>query len=78
MAQRYYLILLLGLIVLSGVVSTREAVNSLVGKKHISGMVVPHHDLVRSQRADFFHDTAGAIVQPPETIILVSPNHFEA
>jgi AmmeMemoRadiSam system protein B len=41
----------------------------------ISGVVVPHHDLMAQKRADFFKDLAKSI-REPSTIILVSPNHF--
>lgn len=44
----------------------------------ISGIVVPHHDLVKNRRAALFarinEEMAGA--SAPDTIILVSPNHF--
>ena len=43
----------------------------------ISGVVVPHHDIVKLQRADFFKSLKATGIQP-KTIILVSPNHFEA
>lgn len=42
----------------------------------ISGLVVPHHDLVASQRAAFLAQAAAKMKQPP-AIILVSPNHYE-
>lgn len=49
-------------------------------KTQVSGIVVPHHDIVRDRRAAlfeairerFFHE------QQPQTIILISPNHFNA
>lgn len=45
-------------------------------KKHISGIVVPHHDLVKEKRQALFEKITKEIEQP-ETIILASPNHFE-
>lgn len=45
-------------------------------RKTISGLVVPHHDLVQNVRQDFLEEIAAEINQPA-TIILVSPNHFE-
>lgn len=44
---------------------------------NISGAVVPHHNLVAAQRAEFFSELAKHITAP-ETIILLSPNHFYA
>ena len=44
---------------------------------NISGAVVPHHNLVADQRADFFSDLAEHI-SVPKTIILLSPNHYYA
>lgn len=46
----------------------------------ISAAVVPHHNIVAGQRAVFFKDLANAIGEQnyPETIILVSPNHYLA
>ncbi|MSR73370.1 AmmeMemoRadiSam system protein B [Candidatus Parcubacteria bacterium] len=43
----------------------------------ISGIVVPHHDLVKDLRAQLFKEVAKQI-KPPQTIILVSPNHYDA
>jgi AmmeMemoRadiSam system protein B len=43
----------------------------------ISGVVVPHHNLVAPQRAEFFLELSKHIT-PPETIILLSPNHYSA
>lgn len=42
----------------------------------ISGIVVPHHDVVKDVRGAFFAKVAGKIEQP-HTIILISPNHFD-
>src|SRR4051812_19604894 len=41
----------------------------------IAGIVVPHHDLVKAQRAALF---ANVVAQgaSPKTVILVSPNHY--
>ncbi len=41
----------------------------------LSGVVVPHHDLVASFRSEFFN-TVSTHISPPDTIILVSPNHY--
>ena len=38
---------------------------------------MPHHDLVKAQRAKFFDEIAIKI-NPPKTVIVVSPNHYEA
>ncbi|MDP2630484.1 MAG: AmmeMemoRadiSam system protein B [Candidatus Uhrbacteria bacterium] len=45
----------------------------------ISGIVVPHHDIVRERRAQFFKELHDRFFSSnnPETIILISPNHFE-
>ncbi len=43
----------------------------------IYGAVVPHHDLVKSARQSFFQEL-GFLSAQPNTIILVSPNHFNA
>ncbi len=43
----------------------------------ISGLVVPHHDLVKEKRAELLREVAGKIAQP-KTVILVSPNHYES
>lgn len=45
--------------------------------KTISGIVVPHHDIVKAQRAEFF-DIVAREIRAPKTVILVSPNHFES
>lgn len=45
--------------------------------KHISAAVVPHHDLVKAQRQDFFIKLSQAF-PAPKTVILISPNHFDA
>lgn len=42
----------------------------------ISGAVVPHHDLVEDKREAFL--TALARETNPETVVLVSPNHYES
>ncbi len=39
-------------------------------------MVVPHHDLVKSRRTRLFKDRSSTT--QPDTIILLSPNHFDA
>ncbi len=40
-----------------------------------SGIVVPHHDMVAETRAAYFEEISRQI--QPETIILVSPDHFD-
>ena len=44
----------------------------------ISGLVVPHHNIVASQRAQVFDDLSNRLGPEnyPETVILVSPNHY--
>jgi AmmeMemoRadiSam system protein B len=46
--------------------------------KNIAGMIVPHHDLVAAQRMEFFTEVSKNLSsdKSPETIILVSPNHY--
>ena len=46
----------------------------------ISGAVIPHHNIVAKQRQQFFTQLAQQIGvgNYPETIILVSPNHYNA
>src|SRR3989344_8392382 len=43
--------------------------------KTISGIVIPHHDIVAAQREDFLQEAAKHV--QPKTIILVSPNHYD-
>ncbi len=40
----------------------------------ISGIVIPHHDIVAGERKEFLGEVASRI--QPTTIILVSPNHY--
>lgn len=49
---------------------------SNINKIDISGIIVPHHDMVSEQRQQFMTEVASKIKQP-DTIILVSPNHYE-
>lgn len=42
----------------------------------ISGLVIPHHDLVKTQRAELLRTVAGKIAAPA-TVIVISPNHYE-
>jgi AmmeMemoRadiSam system protein B len=44
---------------------------------HISGFVVPHHDIVAAERTRLFDAMSGYNLNP-EAIILVSPNHYES
>lgn len=44
-------------------------------KSKISGMVVPHHDLVKKYREELFQEVKKSIAEP-KTIILISPNHY--
>ncbi len=44
-------------------------------KKTIFGLVIPHHDIVASQRKEFLQEAAKYV--QPKTIILVSPNHYD-
>lgn len=46
----------------------------------ISGAVIPHHNIVANQRQQFFTQLAEqvGVGNYPETIILVSPNHYNA
>ncbi len=48
-----------------------------IHRDRIFAAVVPHHDLVKAQRAELFDELAQQI-DPPKTIILVSPNHYDA
>ncbi|MEO6078081.1 MAG: AmmeMemoRadiSam system protein B, partial [Candidatus Andersenbacteria bacterium] len=57
------------------VVSVGVGVLVLGSKKQtISGIVIPHHDIVSAQRKEFLN-IVGKKIQP-QTIILVSPNHY--
>jgi AmmeMemoRadiSam system protein B len=49
----------------------------LLSSRAISGVVVPHHNIVADQREKFFSDVAARTSQP-KAIILVSPNHYDA
>lgn len=44
---------------------------------NIFSVVVPHHNLVAEQRAELFSEL-GKLISSPETIILISPNHYSA
>ena len=44
--------------------------------KNPMAIVVPHHDLVKDKRAEVLAE-AGKLIQP-KTIVLLSPNHFQA
>lgn len=50
---------------------------SAASAKKISALIVPHHDLVKDQRATLF-DEAAALIPAPRTVILLSPNHYES
>lgn len=43
----------------------------------IAAIVVPHHDLVKTQRQEFLKKVEAQGLKP-QTIILVSPNHYES
>lgn len=43
----------------------------------IPAVIVPHHDLVKAQRETFL-SRLSARAKAPETVILVSPNHYES
>jgi len=45
----------------------------------LSGIVVPHHDIVRARRAELFSTIHKRffLFSDPQTIIIISPNHFE-
>ncbi len=58
-------------------ISTSQPATSQRNKDNISALIVPHHDLVSKQRAEFFK-IAKQELQQPKTIILVSPNHYES
>ncbi len=45
------------------------------GNIQISGIVIPHHDMVAGQRREFLKTVSSRI--QPKTIILVSPNHYD-
>ncbi len=42
----------------------------------ISGIVVPHHNLVQKERTTLFNQLKQTI-SPPQTIILIAPNHYD-
>lgn len=44
------------------------------GNTQISGIVIPHHDIVAVQRKEFLQEVSTRL--HPKTIILVSPNHY--
>jgi AmmeMemoRadiSam system protein B len=46
-------------------------------KAAISAMVVPHHNLVKTEREELFK-TVGQTILQPKTVILISPNHYES
>lgn len=43
----------------------------------VSGVVVPHHDIVKAYRQELFAELAKKI-EAPKTVILVSPNHYDS
>ncbi len=74
----FVLILLSALVFRALPLDREEGVrNEVTHNRNISGMVVPHHNLVAVQRAQLFARVAQQI-PPPQTIILVSPNHYSA
>ena len=47
-----------------------------VPSQKISALIIPHHDLMKDERADFFASLKNSVSS--KTIILVSPNHFNS
>jgi len=43
----------------------------------ISAVIIPHHDAVKSIRQKFL-EKVGKRIDPPKTIILLSPNHYQS
>jgi AmmeMemoRadiSam system protein B len=62
---------IIGLIALIGVLVTGKS-----SKIQVSGFVVSHHDFVKGQRDDLYK-TLSAKIKQPDTIILISPNHYD-
>jgi len=50
--------------------------NQTIESTKISAAIIPHHDLAQNQRKAVLADVAAQI--KPSTIIIVSPNHFDA
>src|SRR3990167_2514733 len=71
---KFLLFLLAPIVVILFLLPDRNLVVKPLSK--ISGIVVPHHDLVKAQRAEFF-DVVAKQIKPPETVIIVAPNHYE-
>ncbi|MBI2484180.1 AmmeMemoRadiSam system protein B [Candidatus Uhrbacteria bacterium] len=67
-------------IVSAPVQAEREPDRLVPADNRISGIVVPHHDIVRERRSAFFETVQKKFfhTNPPRTIILLSPNHFNA
>jgi poly-gamma-glutamate synthesis protein (capsule biosynthesis protein) len=86
-----FLIVILGAALLGGSVSwshpatvpfvpanpSPTPVGTAVADFPISAMVVPHHNLVKEQRQNFFRSSRSH-TGTPSAIILVSPNHYNA
>ncbi len=47
-----------------------------VSSQKISGLIIPHHDLVKAQRQALLKE-ARQKMSSPQTIILISPNHYD-
>ncbi len=59
------------------VVAATPSPKPIATTKQISGMVVPHHDLVKVERGKLF-DKVTPLIPQPKTVILISPNHYES
>lgn len=68
----------LGLLLTAGAVLCAFARNEVFfDETQVSGVVVPHHDVVKDTREAFFAEVSREI-KHPETVVLISPNHFDA
>ncbi len=82
--QISFMIVVVGIVtigvVLSGspkTVITTQTILPKTDRFRMSGMVIPHHDIVKAERAEFFNEVKNKI-DPPQTIILIGPNHYDS
>lgn len=72
------LLLLSALVLLASAIFVRDDNKSNLGQISISGGVVPHHLAAKEIIKDFFEYISLESKAQPETIILLSPDHFDS
>lgn len=76
---KVYFAIIIAIVALS-ILNVVLAKYKVLPNKIISGAIVPHHNMVAGERYVFFEELSTAVNREsePETIILVSPNHYFA